>query len=142
MANTIQSIPQYSYFNNFQTKKEPITVETLSEDLQEYNNKNNDDIMFIDMLEKISLNLTTEERLSISRDGNKLLEVLDKEISKLNGINSYMGELSNEMDKFEDLNLEISKLKSELLRETDEQKILDLQTQILELETLLLSSFT
>ena len=139
MSNTIQSTPNYNYFNSYQKTNEPITIESLSEDLKEYNIKNNKDVMFIDMLEKISINLTMEEKLSISNDGNKLLKKLEDEISKLNGHNSYVENNSDNSGKSKDLDSELSELKSKLLKETDENKILELQMKIFELETLMIT---
>lgn len=124
--------------DNKSYQKEKITIESLIENLEEYNKENNDDLLFIDILEKISFSMSASEKIQISNDGNKLLEKIDKEISKMSGYLVYDNssfEVSYNDKEDNSLSAQISKLKSQLNSETDEDKKILLLNEIFLLET-------
>jgi hypothetical protein len=134
------SFLSFNVKSSFSSSNKEITIESLQDELDEYNKNNHDDVLFIDILEKISFNMSSQDKMAISKDGRKLLEKIDDELSKMNG-NQVFSELSSPQQPNENILREISKLKSELSKESDESKSILLVNKIMELETRLLNSF-
>jgi hypothetical protein len=143
MIHSINNNLQYNKYQKIENKEKStdIKIEDLSKKLKIYNDKNNKNIKFIDLLEKINLNISTEERIKIKKDGNKLLEKVEKEINKLNGKNGYIEDLeklTKDMNKYVDLEKKIFDIKNKLNKETNELKRKDLETKLIKLETKLI----
>ena len=131
-----------SYQPSYQIQQEPLTVKDLSDKLEEYNNENNENVLFIDLLENIIFKSSSQDKYKFSKDGQTLINALNKEINNLNnpGLVEYE-KLLDENDKFSELNDEISKLKAELAKTTEETEKKRLELEIFKLESSLFSKF-
>ncbi len=138
--NTTNTTIGHTQFSptSINTKQEENTMESIIEDLNNYNNTNNDDVMFIDLLEKMMFSMSTSEKINISQDGQNLIDALDNEINKLNGYNSYANQDVNSDDSKSNVVNKINKLKQEMLASLDEARKSEILIEISLLEVQLI----
>lgn len=116
------------------------TVESISIKLKNLNESQNTNILFIDILEKISLNMSSEEKFSIANDNQLLINKIDSEINSINGSLSYLENSIKESSIPSELLKTISDLKSRILKETDPEIKKKLELELFSLEAQLISN--
>jgi len=136
--NNHNTMPIVSKIEKQELKVEDVvTVESLTKDLKTMNDKNHTNLKFIDILESLS----TEEKMSVSKDGQELLDKLNEEINKKKGGEAYFEDIEKEMDKFLDLQKEMFELRMKIQNEEDSTKRSKLEMELIKLEGQLLSLF-